>query len=108
MPPRGRPASRLATGEKQWSKNSEAYRFLERALQSGEIDPSEAPKQVYGRFAIFQQYKLENFRSAYNALKINMGLQVRRDGPGSEADEWGGGGDEGKTNRTIIYYSFYI
>lgn len=70
----------------RWNKDSDAAKFLERALKSGEIDPNESPKTVHERYPMFSVYKLENFRQQFNKLKTEMGLHVRRDNPDVQLD----------------------
>ena len=64
---------------KRWDKNGEVAKYLEKALLSGDIDPNETPKSVYDRYPMFQVFKLENFRTQFNKLKGDLGLNARRE-----------------------------
>ena len=53
----------------QLSKNSEAVRLLREKFECNEITGDETPKQAWLMDPLFQQYKLENFRTCYNNMK---------------------------------------
>ena len=94
MKPRGKPAAKPAY--KRWDKESEAAAYLQRGLESGDIDPNLPPHKVYETHTIFHQYKLESFRNALRNAKENLGINSRDDGPGSMYDEFLKYGAEGK------------
>ena len=99
------------TSQIRWTKEGEPARFLKRALESGEIDPNETPKNVWTRYPLFKKYKLEVFRSQYNSLKTKLGLQVRTNGAGTEDDQFdneGGDDDEGTYNVVELSLVFYL
>ena len=72
----------------RWNKDSDAAKFLVRALKSGEIDPNDSPKTVHERYIQFQPYKLDSFRQQFNKLKTEMGFNIRpRDTGGIQLDD---------------------
>ena len=65
---------------KRWSATSQEAKLLESKLKAGEIDPNEQPRDIYKRYSVFQKYKLDSFRAAYNKMKAKLGLRVQRGG----------------------------
>ena len=51
------------------SKNSPAVAKLHEKFSSGQLTGKEQPKDVWLSDPIFQQHKLENFRTCYNKVK---------------------------------------
>lgn len=51
------------------SQNSEAVVRLREKLSSGELSGTETPKQAWLSDVLFQQHKLDNFRTCYNKMK---------------------------------------
>ena len=94
-------------GHKRWNKDSEAASYLKKALQTGDIDPSDTPKNVYDRYPLFQQYKLESFRQAFNKFKTELVINVR---PAAAATNTTAYQEEakGKSNRSnFSFFCFY-
>lgn len=74
----------------KWSRDSKAARALRQGIQDGDIDPNAPPKHVYESNPLFQQYKLDSFRSAFNKTKTELGCHVR------------GGGGSGKRSSSMV------
>ena len=51
---------------KRWSKTSKTHKFLEEKLENGEILPNDQPSDVYNKYPEFQDFDLDQFRSALN------------------------------------------
>jgi hypothetical protein len=83
----------------KWNRKSEAARFLKEGLESGELDPSVPPKQLYDTYPIFQQYELGKFRAALNKMKSDMGMHARR----INQDYNSQGDDEDEDEKKEIY-----
>lgn len=49
--------------------SSKAVKALRKQFQNGEIDEFDTPKQVYESKAVYQEHKLDNFRTKFNKLK---------------------------------------
>lgn len=61
----------------RWSKDSKAAKYLKKAMVEGEIDTNNQPKVIYDSCPLFQKYKLDSFRAAFNKLKAELGCNVR-------------------------------
>ena len=76
-------------GPKRWNKDSKAAVYMRKAIQQGDIDTSDTPKTVYDRYPIFQQYKLDSFRQAFNKTKTELGMNLRTNNAAANNDENG-------------------
>lgn len=54
------------------TKGSQAVRLLRRKFESGDVKGDEPPKTVWESESLFQKHKLVNFRSCYNALRVEF------------------------------------
>jgi hypothetical protein len=82
MPPRKSAAAAVAEeppkgGWKTWNANSLAARALKEGLANEEIDINATPKQVWHSNPLFQQYKLDTFRTHLAKEKSKQGIHVR-------------------------------
>lgn len=51
------------------TKNSKAIKLLLKQFANGEICSDRSAKQVWASSAVFMKYKLDNFRTRFNAIK---------------------------------------
>ena len=68
----------IQTQYKRWDSNSVEAKKLIELFKSGEIDPSERPKEIWTNFPIFQCFNLDAFRTGLNKIKGDLGLRVQR------------------------------
>jgi hypothetical protein len=52
---------------------------LEKLFQDGEINPSDRPSDVRGRYEMFDVVPTDSFRAKFNGLKAKHGLNLRKD-----------------------------
>ena len=95
--------SGLGESSKRWNRNSKAGKFLLEGLKSGEIDHNETPKNVWERYPMFKDYKLESFRSQWNKCKSELGVHVRGNEPKRGQQKASFLGDEGKLTIWLFY-----
>jgi hypothetical protein len=81
MPPKRKPAQQQepSGGWKVWNANCAAAKAIKEGLANESIDPNATPKQVYESNPIFQEYKLDTFRTHYAKEKTKQGTHVRDD-----------------------------
>jgi hypothetical protein len=64
----------------KWTNRCKAHKILRDGLTSGDIDPSQKPKEVWESNTEFQKYALASFRAAFNREKASRGTHVRDEG----------------------------
>ena len=91
MAPCSCPGGKRPQEPKHWLQTSEAHKFLAKGFQTGKWDGTEKPSEIYYKYPIFQQYKLDSFRQQYNLLKGTTGANLRNGQATNEEEEEGDG-----------------
>lgn len=73
------PGKKCKTRMTRLTKDSAAYKLLAQKFDDGEIEPADRPKEVWLTEEVFQQHKLDNFRTAFNKMKAQKGILLRDD-----------------------------
>ena len=71
----GGPPRKKAT--KRWDCYSPVGEYLVQALQSGEIDINQQPREIYRRNTKFHDFTLQQFRNALSSARKELGIFVR-------------------------------
>lgn len=71
----------MAPAAKKFTQQTAAYIFLKKALESGEIDSNDTPRNIYEAYPTkFVGYTLLQVRTGFNKIKAIMGSHVRDGG----------------------------
>ena len=66
------------TKYQRWTNRSKAHSHLNEMFLTGEVDPTTMPKDLYDLHPVFQEFPLNSFRSAFNKMKNQYGINVRK------------------------------